>query len=43
MEKINLNELKCIGGIIGDIIGKPYEFHPTKEKVFIYLKNFVQD
>ena len=34
-----VTDLKCIGGIIGDTIGKPYEFHPTKEKDFIYLKN----
>ena len=38
MEKINLSELKCVGGIIGDIVGKPYEFHPTKDVGFIYMK-----
>ena len=27
-----MEKLKCIGGIIGDIVGKPYEFHPVKEK-----------
>ena len=34
-----VTDLKCIGGIIGDTIGKPYEFNPTKEKDFIYIKN----
>lgn len=27
-----MEDLKCIGGIIGDIVGKPYEFTPVKEK-----------
>lgn len=31
-------DLKCIGGIIGDTVGKPYEFHPTKQQDFVYLK-----
>lgn len=28
----NMERLKCVGGIVGDIVGKPYEFHPVKEK-----------
>lgn len=35
---MDIKNFKCIGGIIGDIIGKPFEFHPTKEKNFIYCK-----
>lgn len=27
-----MEKLKCVGGILGDIVGKPYEFHPVKEK-----------
>lgn len=27
-----MERLKCVGGIVGDIVGKPYEFHPVKEK-----------
>lgn len=32
-----MDRLKCVGGIIGDILGKPYEFHPTKEKNFPWM------
>lgn len=36
---MEISDLKCVGGIIGDIIGKPYEFHPTKNKAFVYFKS----
>lgn len=33
METTN-NQLKCVGGILGDIIGQRFEFHPKKSKEF---------
>lgn len=40
------NSLKCIGGILGDILGSPYEFHGTKDYNFKFrpdVENYTDD